>query len=413
MGMGASALLRISAVAALIVAGVSCGDDGPKTLSADDLVSEINGICRDADRTIGDLDEGDSRYYDDVGDAAGDALAALTKLKPAGDSKRDVDDLVDNIGDQLEHIEALAGAVADDDPDAAADASEELATLQEESDELTGSLESKACFGVDSFAIAVGPSPEEFAAQMDELCASLEKNLKDLDFTDIDTFFSEAQEIVAASQDAFGALEPPPAAQADFEAFLEGVEAYGSAIAELAGAEFDALDAAEARLQASSAALGADGCVDVFTDDDETDTTDVTSDSAPPSTDSVPTAASTPTSFDDPDDFAAAMDAICQPLLEASKPPYTKFTDLDTQIKAEMDAATAARAALGDLVPPEESAEEFGYLLPAFDEYIRAYAEEGFPNYTVRTAGITIGSIASNLGSKQCAWLPEGGHYDG
>ena len=54
------------AVVALIL--TSCGSSGPKTLSEDDFVTQMNAVCKTADRAIKKLDPSDKSYFTDASD---------------------------------------------------------------------------------------------------------------------------------------------------------------------------------------------------------------------------------------------------------------------------------------------------------------------------------------------------------
>ena len=163
----------------LMLIMAACGDDGrPKVLSADDLVTKINGICRPADRGLGDLDAKDDHYYDDASDTLADALDSLGKLKPAKEAKPDFDDLVANLGDQQDELTDLSAAVDDDDDsDALSKAADKLVALQEASDELTNSIGSRSCFGADSIVVESGLTQDELVDEMNRICSAAKAKL--------------------------------------------------------------------------------------------------------------------------------------------------------------------------------------------------------------------------------------------
>src|SRR4051812_38761343 len=69
----------------------ACGSSGPKTLSASDFVTQMNAICKTADRAITKLDPTDKNYFSDASDIIQTGLDAFAKLKAPKTLKSDFD----------------------------------------------------------------------------------------------------------------------------------------------------------------------------------------------------------------------------------------------------------------------------------------------------------------------------------
>lgn len=136
----------------------ACGDSGTKSLSEDDFVTEMNAICRSADRAINKLDPTDSGYFNDITDVMQTGLDDLNKLKAPKALQADFDDFTANLDDQLTQVEKLAKAVKNDDNDAAVKAGDKLNTLAADGDDLADSIGADKCVGVGGGA---GPITED------------------------------------------------------------------------------------------------------------------------------------------------------------------------------------------------------------------------------------------------------------
>lgn len=262
-----------SMLAALLLLTAACGDDGPKVLSADDLVTEINGVCRTADRALGDLEPDDDHYYDDASDTLQDALDALAKLKPAKDAKADFDDLVDNLGDQQDQLADLSKAVDDDDADALTQAGDELVSLQEASDDLTDSLGSHSCFGVDAVVVESGLSQDELVDEMNRICSAGKVKLDalEIDIADLSSFWNDAADIFAGMRDDLAALKAPSSLTQTYAEMLDGIDKMVTAlrdVAEAGGFDFEPYNAAQAQATGKAAEIGADACESFASMDD-------------------------------------------------------------------------------------------------------------------------------------------------
>jgi len=247
----------------LIVA--ACGDDGPKVLSADDLVTKVNGICRTADRGLGDLDATDDHYYDDASDTLADALDSLGKLKPAKEAKPDFDDLVANLGDQQDELTDLSAAVDDDDSGALSKAADKLVALQEASDELTDSIGSRSCFGADSIVVESGLTQDELVDEMNRICSAAKAKLDALEVNvaDISSFWNDAADIFTSARNDLAALEPPSSLTKDYAELLDAVDTLIAELKDLGergGFEVDGFEEAAGLIRAQASAIGSDAC---------------------------------------------------------------------------------------------------------------------------------------------------------
>jgi hypothetical protein len=254
-----------SILATLLVVMTACGDDGPKVLSGDVLVTEINGACRTADRALGDLDADDDHYYDDATDALQATLVSLTKLRPAKDAKADFDDLVANLGDQQDRLADLAAAIEDDDADAVSKAADRLVSLQEASDELTDSLGSRSCFGADSIVVDSGLSHDELVDEMNRICSAGKVKLDgvELDISDLSKFWADAADVFTGVRDDLAALEPPASLTDDYAGLLDDLDKVIAAVKDLgesSGFEFEAFDDAAAQMRTTASGIGSDAC---------------------------------------------------------------------------------------------------------------------------------------------------------
>lgn len=136
----------------LTLTAAACGSSGPKTLSEDDFISQMNSICRKADRDINKLDPTDSGFTSDVSDIIQNGLDEFGKLKAPKALQSDFDDYTSNLEDQLAQIEKLGKALKNDDTEAATKASDKLTKLSSESDDLADSLGADKCVGVGNSA---------------------------------------------------------------------------------------------------------------------------------------------------------------------------------------------------------------------------------------------------------------------
>ena len=138
----------------LTLTAAACGSSGPKTLSESDFVSQMNAICRTADRSINKLDPSDKSFAKDVGDIIQTGLDDFSKLKPPKTLKSDFDDYTANLDDQLTQIGKLSTAIKSKDNAAATKASDKLTKLSKDSDALAKSIGADKCVGVGNSADA-------------------------------------------------------------------------------------------------------------------------------------------------------------------------------------------------------------------------------------------------------------------
>ena len=140
------------AVVALTLA--SCGSSGPKTLSEDDFVTQMNAVCKTADRALQKLEGGDKSFFSDSDDIIQTGLDDLGKLKPPKALQSDFDDYVSNLEDIQTQVEKLGKAVEDEDNDAAQKASDKLEKLNSDNNEVAESIGADRCVdvGVDTTA---------------------------------------------------------------------------------------------------------------------------------------------------------------------------------------------------------------------------------------------------------------------
>jgi len=134
------------AVIALTV--TSCGSSGPKTLSEDDFVSQMNAVCKKADRALKKLDPSDKSFFSDGTDIIDTGLEEFGKLKPPKSLKSDFDDYVANLEDTQTQIEKLGKAVKKGDNAAAQKASDKLDSLNSDNNDLADSIGADRCVDV-------------------------------------------------------------------------------------------------------------------------------------------------------------------------------------------------------------------------------------------------------------------------
>jgi hypothetical protein len=117
-------------------------------LSEDDFIDELNGICSDAGRDLRRLDASDRNFFDDALEILQTGADDLAELKPPSDLEDDFNDFSDNLDDQIKATEDLRDAVDDEDEEAIADASGELADLAADGNDLADSLGADDCVDV-------------------------------------------------------------------------------------------------------------------------------------------------------------------------------------------------------------------------------------------------------------------------
>ena len=134
------------AVIALTLA--SCGSSGPKTLSEDDFITQMNAVCKTADRAIKKLDPTDKSFFTDASDIIDTGLEDFGKLKPPKSVQSDFDDYVSNLEDIQTQIEKLGKAVKNEDNDAAQTASDKIDKLNSDNNDLADSIGADRCVDV-------------------------------------------------------------------------------------------------------------------------------------------------------------------------------------------------------------------------------------------------------------------------
>lgn len=134
----------------LTLTAAACGSSGPKTLSEGDFVSQMNAICRTADRSINKLDPSDSKYITDITNIIQTGLDDFAKLKAPKALKTDFSDYTANLDDQLTQFGKLLKATKSNDTQAATKAEEKLTKLSKDGDDLAKSLGADKCVGVGS-----------------------------------------------------------------------------------------------------------------------------------------------------------------------------------------------------------------------------------------------------------------------
>jgi hypothetical protein len=144
----------ITALAVASIMGLAaCGGGGSGTLSEDDFVDEVNGICRSANRDLDRID--DPQSIDDIENFAKDSADVFTTLqedladiKPPEDLANDFADVQDTIDEVISLLGDLEEAGNDGDEDKVNSIADDLAGL---SDDLTGLAED---LGVDDCIFA-------------------------------------------------------------------------------------------------------------------------------------------------------------------------------------------------------------------------------------------------------------------
>ena len=126
----------------------ACGSSGPKTLSADDFITQLNAICRTANSAIGALDTNSKSYVTDIVGILSTGRDSLAKLTSPKSLKVDYADFEDNIDSQLAQAQKLAKAVQANDKTAAQAASDKVGKLALAADKLATSMGASRCVGV-------------------------------------------------------------------------------------------------------------------------------------------------------------------------------------------------------------------------------------------------------------------------
>ncbi|MEO7397794.1 MAG: hypothetical protein ABIW84_04450 [Ilumatobacteraceae bacterium] len=135
----------------------SCSSSGPKTLSEEDFVDELNAVCDDANRDINRLDFGDRNFFDDVLEVMQTGADDLAKLKPPKDLARDFGDFSDNLDDTISETEDLRDAVDDEDDDAIAESQDALSELAADANDLADSLGADDCVDIGGGSSSIDP----------------------------------------------------------------------------------------------------------------------------------------------------------------------------------------------------------------------------------------------------------------
>lgn len=138
----------------------ACGGGGSDTLSEDDFIDEVNGLCADANDDLDDIDEPEE--LSDVVDFASDSSEIFSTLRDDLGELSPPDDLADDYADALDAIDEIIEllgdfeqAADDDDQDEAFDIGVDLGGV---SDELEGLAED---LGVDDCIFADAASNNE------------------------------------------------------------------------------------------------------------------------------------------------------------------------------------------------------------------------------------------------------------
>jgi hypothetical protein len=134
-------------LAVIALAATACGS-GTKALSEDSFITEMNAICRTADRALIKLDPNDPAYISDAVDIITTGFDAFTKLVPPKTLKADFDDYTANLDDQITQGTKLQKAIKAKDDAATKKAGDQLSALSKESDKLATSIGADKCVGV-------------------------------------------------------------------------------------------------------------------------------------------------------------------------------------------------------------------------------------------------------------------------
>ncbi len=134
----------------------ACGADAPSTLSADDLASKADSICKKATKAIAKLDPSDpTASLNDAIDllsAASDDLAALT---PSTAEQADYDDFTSSIAKQVKQSKKVATAAKGGDAAALTGAQDKMVALTTASDSLADGLSATKCIGLGLAVVGV------------------------------------------------------------------------------------------------------------------------------------------------------------------------------------------------------------------------------------------------------------------
>ena len=139
-------------LAVIALALAACGSSGSKTLSEDDFITEMNAVCKTADRALKKLDPTDKSFFSDASDIIQTGLDDFEKLKAPKSLKSDFEDYVANLEDTQTQIEKLGKAVKNEDNDAAQKASDKLERLDSDNNDLAESIGADRCVDVGSDA---------------------------------------------------------------------------------------------------------------------------------------------------------------------------------------------------------------------------------------------------------------------
>lgn len=127
---------------AAIMGMAACGGGGSDTLSEDDFIDEVNGLCADANDDLDDI--ADPESLSDVADFAADSSEIFTDLREALGEISAPDDLADDFADALDTIDDLIAKLGDLEEAANDDDGDEVDALVEDIGGLSDDLEGLA-----------------------------------------------------------------------------------------------------------------------------------------------------------------------------------------------------------------------------------------------------------------------------
>ena len=141
---------RLLLLSLLALAAAGCGGGGGERLSREEFARQANEVCQGFDREIEAL--GAPQSLDDVegfadrsAEIARDGRDELRNLEPPEELNEEYDELLETLDKEIDDIERLGDAAADDDEEEVRKIVDEGAARSEASDRLARELGLSAC----------------------------------------------------------------------------------------------------------------------------------------------------------------------------------------------------------------------------------------------------------------------------
>jgi hypothetical protein len=133
---------------AVVALAVTACSSGTKALTEDGFITEMNSVCRTADRALTKLDSSDPSYVARAVEIMSTSFDDLSKLVPPKTLKADFDDFTANLDDQITQATKLSSAIKSKDDAATKKATDQLDKLSKDSDSLATSIGADKCVSV-------------------------------------------------------------------------------------------------------------------------------------------------------------------------------------------------------------------------------------------------------------------------